>query len=146
MSASSKFFQVTETYFRTEMGILYPGVPIMFENASKKYPNNGHWVKFHILTGKSFPASLGRRKVKRTVEVIHASVFAPEGVGAGMSREIGDAIAAMFEFRSFSIEGATHTIKYRAAIVKGAEDPVSGLHKTIVTIDGWRDEPHTTPG
>ena len=141
MSAESVFAREMETFFAAKVNTAYPGTFMLFENGPKKYPENAHWVRFVIVTGDSRIVSIGGRRVKRTVEVLHITVYAPEGAGIRTAKDMGGTMARWFEGQQFQIEGITHYIKFRASRVKTSEDPVSGLHRCIATIDGWRDEP-----
>lgn len=144
MTPGATFERYIQTFFAGQVETTYPGTFILFPNGPKNYPKNAHWVRFHVISGDSY-GTLGKDKVKTTTEVVHITVYAPEGEGARTARDMAETMAKWFELAQMQIEGRTHYIKFRTAIIKQNEDPSSGLHRCIATIDGWRYEPLKAP-
>lgn len=90
--------------FATEWPQLRPTVPIAYDNSAfdpaidalDPFGNPAPWVRFSIMPGDAFQASLGTPKVWRSTGLATVQVFVPLGQGDGLAGELADDAAGIF--------------------------------------------------
>jgi hypothetical protein len=98
-------------HFTVEWLQLRPTVPIAYDNAAfdpaldalDPDGDPAPWVRFTVLPGDGFQASLGTPKVWRSTGVAVIQIFAPLGEGDGLANELADDVTAVF--RGISLGG-----------------------------------------
>jgi hypothetical protein len=78
---------------------------VEFPNTPFTQPDKDMWMRFRILWGDSFQATLGARKRHRTPSVMEIQIFEPVEGGDGKSLCLADKIKTLF--RSTTVNGIT---------------------------------------
>lgn len=134
------FRKFIEGRFASEFGILYPAVPVEYDDVPFKQPENGPWVSFTFRENPAKQVSIGRKFVIRTTGFIQIDVMYPAETGRTKYRKIADAAAEIFGYRKF--KGATISISCDETHVDAA--PATGPFRRIMArvffhYDGTRE-------
>lgn len=92
------------SHFAAEWLLLRPTVPIAYDNiafdpavdALDPMGNPAPWVRFSILPGDAFQASLGTPKVWRSTGLVTVQVYVPVGQGDGLAADLADDASGIF--------------------------------------------------
>jgi hypothetical protein len=68
--------------FVQRMNVLYPGMPLFFENVDMK-DETGYYAVFHVIAGDTLPINLGITAKSRNVGIIQIDIIGPVDVGRG---------------------------------------------------------------
>lgn len=105
---TEEFRKSIETRFKSEFGLLYPAIPVQYDNIPFKQPENGPWGAFTFRQNPAQQKTIGRHFVVRTTGFIQIDITVPEDTGLTTGRKIADAAADIFAYRKF--KGATISI------------------------------------
>lgn len=90
-----------ETFFST----IWTETPIAWGNMAFDPPVNDYWVRFTILSGTGFQASMGDIQTHRFAGQVVVQLFAPKNNGnEGLGRivELSEVVVDMFSIRQFA--------------------------------------------
>lgn len=122
--------QTIETRFNTQWA---SASPIAWDNVSYTPTTGTSWVRFSILSGAAFQASLETTPKYRHTGIIDIGIFTPEDGGTQTARTLADTAAAVF--RGWSSGGIVCRAPYITRI--GQSD---GWYQLNVTVPFYRDE------
>jgi len=132
------FDRLMEQTFFAGVNANFPGTKIYTPNAKWIEPMNQNWFAFHVLSGDTFNANIGRQKVERTTVVLHISVYAPVETFERTAKEMAETAARWFANKDFRVDMFQYA-NFRAPNIKSSPDPKSGKYRIIATVPGHRD-------
>lgn len=101
---TAEFDRKTETLFKSEAGILYPAIPVKWDNVPFKQPSNGRWFEIIAMQNQQKQVSLGNKFIVRTTGFIQIDVMDREEAGSLWAKTACEALTNIFAYRKFKGE------------------------------------------
>lgn len=113
--------RVIETRFKTYWDANGGGVPVQWDGVAFNQPADGIWVRFTLLPGEGFRASLGSKWLEKQPGVCMVSVFGPKNGGTGGVYGIAELVCKAF--RSYQAIDDEVVVTLDTPWVRRVEDP-----------------------
>jgi len=98
---TDEFQRLIESRFKSEFGIMYPDIPVQFDNGPWKQPEDGPWAAFTFRQNPAVQKTMGRKFLVRTTGFIQIDINVPSETGTKKGRKIADAAADIFAYQKF---------------------------------------------
>lgn len=117
--------------FMTRLNVLYPGMPIFFENTDLK-DQTGYYAVLHVLAGDTLPINLGITAKSRNVGLIQIDIVGPLDKGRGEAFRRAHDAGRIFrrQVRTIDVEGQ---VTYKDPSVTSVGE-VRGKHMEMARI------------
>ncbi len=132
--------KIIESRLQTLLAVDRPDLPIDFENIEFEQPDQEPWIRAVIVSGDSFPASLGSPAIDtryRHIGRLVVQIFTMAGTGNDEAKSIADDIAAIFRGETV-IQESQQIVFFAPEILQGESE--AGWFRLTVSVPFQRDE------
>jgi hypothetical protein len=96
--------KAVESQFKTWWDANGGGVPVQWDEVPFNQPASGIWVRFTLIDGEGFQASLGSTPLEKQPGVVVIGVFTPKNNGTKAARDLADKAGQAMRYKQL-VEG-----------------------------------------
>ena len=116
----------------------YASIPVVYDNLVGGFERGmAPWIALTLQEGDGDRVSLPPMPIERFTGVISAQIFVRKNTGTRMARHYGDAVAEIFRWKQFEVEGSGQITTKTPSIVHVGES--DGWYQINVSIPYERD-------